>query len=100
MSPERVHRKHHAQVPMGQCTRCHGQMMKCGRKIGFATPAGAQGLADIVNQAEGYTRPMVIYRCGWCWDYHVTSQVRTKRNRGRVEHRRRQWLISLRELAA
>lgn len=96
----RQHNRHvqYLDLPVDACPRCQRGLVVCSRKVRMATWDGAQGMADVMNQAEP-TRPVWPYVCCWCNGFHVTSNLR-KAHLRRLERRRRKRLVALAEAAA
>lgn len=86
------HEKEHLPVPMESCWDCGRQKAKCKAKL-FRYPDLDMALREVrlMNEADNYERPRVVYGCPWCDMYHFTTKLRQRRSR--VTKEKRKWLF-------
>lgn len=95
MTVQRVARRHernHAPGPIESCYDCGKQRAKCRSKV-FRYTDIAVAILDCraMNQANNYAKPLRVYGCMWCDEFHLTSNLRHRRRA--VMKEKHKWLF-------
>lgn len=97
-TPEQYHKKvHHRSFQMGilfeACWYCQRQIAHCKSKRTYPDVQSAAAVAQEINIAEGWAKPVRPYRCRQCSLYHLAT-AKLKGDRKKVERQRRKWLVA------
>ncbi len=94
-NPQEYHETNHKWTfsTFDECWHCRKAKKVCLQKVRYKTRWDAWQEADSLNEDNGYERPLVPYRCRWCYEYHLTSTL-DKFKAHRAERRRRAWLTA------